>query len=97
MNKLQRNVLLSIFVEKCLGADTQLAAGNCGQNVSQDPFPREEGRPRRDARCPMADMVTVERLRELKRKHPDAKVVSYVNTNADLKAESYICCTSSNA
>jgi len=45
----------------------------------------------------MADMVTVERLRELKRKHPDAKVVSYVNTNADLKAESYICCTSSNA
>ena len=53
--------------------------------------------PRRDARCPMADMVTVERLRELKRKHPDAKVVSYVNTNADLKAESYICCTSSNA
>ncbi|MCK4353119.1 quinolinate synthase NadA [candidate division WOR-3 bacterium] len=53
--------------------------------------------PRKDAGCPMADMVTVAELRELKAKHPDAIVVSYVNTNADVKAESDVCCTSANA
>jgi len=45
----------------------------------------------------MADMITREDLRALKVKHPDAKVVSYVNTNADVKAESDVCCTSANA
>jgi len=53
--------------------------------------------PRNEAGCPMADMITVEEVRELKEKYPDAEVVSYVNTNADVKAESDVCCTSANA
>ena len=53
--------------------------------------------PRDDAGCPMADMITRDDLIELKRKFPDAVVCSYVNTNADVKAESDVCCTSSNA
>jgi len=53
--------------------------------------------PRLDAGCPMADMITVEELRWLKEEHPDAKVVTYVNSGADIKAESDACCTSSNA
>lgn len=53
--------------------------------------------PRADAGCPMADMVTAEGLRSLKQQHPDATVVTYVNSSAAVKAESDICCTSSNA
>jgi len=53
--------------------------------------------PAEDACCPMAQMITAEQLRLAKSKHPDAAVVCYVNTTAEVKAESDICCTSSNA
>lgn len=53
--------------------------------------------PRADAGCPMADMVTADGLKALKEQHPDATVVTYVNSSAAVKAESDICCTSSNA
>ena len=53
--------------------------------------------PRLDAGCPMADMVSVEALRELKASLPGVPVVTYVNSSAAVKAESDICCTSANA
>lgn len=53
--------------------------------------------PAADANCPMAEMITAGELRVLKERFPDAAVVCYVNTSAGVKAESDICCTSSNA
>jgi quinolinate synthase len=52
--------------------------------------------PDRDSGCPMADMINESQLVNLKKEHPDAVVVCYVNTSAAVKALSDICCTSSN-
>ncbi len=53
--------------------------------------------PEPESRCPMAAMANVESLELLKSKHPEAAIVSYVNTTSEVKAVSDICCTSSNA
>ena len=53
--------------------------------------------PAPDACCPMADMISADELRFAKSRHPKAAVVCYVNTTAEVKSESDICCTSSNS
>lgn len=53
--------------------------------------------PDANAGCSLADSITAEQLRAWKAEHPGAVVVSYVNTTAEVKAETDICCTSSNA
>jgi len=53
--------------------------------------------PEVEAGCPMADMINGRELRAWKAQHPGLPVVCYVNTSAEVKAESDICCTSSNA
>ncbi|MDD5217467.1 MAG: quinolinate synthase NadA [Candidatus Omnitrophica bacterium] len=47
--------------------------------------------------CALADMATSDQIKAAKKKYPGALVVSYVNTSADVKAESHFCCTSANA
>lgn len=47
--------------------------------------------------CPMADMVYIPDVRRLRKQHPGARVVCYVNTSAAVKAECDVCCTSANA
>ncbi len=49
------------------------------------------------AGCSLSDAITGEDVRQLKEKHPGIPVVTYVNTSAEVKAESDVCCTSSNA
>jgi quinolinate synthase len=53
--------------------------------------------PDAEAGCPMADLITAPELRDWKARYPGRPVVCYVNTTAEVKAESDICCTSSNA
>ena len=53
--------------------------------------------PAKDACCPMAEMITADELNIVKSRYPEAAVVCYVNTTAEVKAVSDICCTSSNA
>ena len=50
-----------------------------------------------NAGCPMANMLSAEDLKKLKTEHPNAVVVGYVNTSAEVKAELDYCCTSTNA
>jgi len=50
-----------------------------------------------EAKCPMAMMADAEGLRKLKKEHPDAVVISYINSSAEVKAESDVICTSANA
>ena len=52
--------------------------------------------PEMNAGCSMANMASADAVREMKKKHPDAGVVSYVNSTAEVKAESDACCTSAN-
>jgi quinolinate synthase len=49
------------------------------------------------AGCSLADSITAQQVREWKAEHPGAAVVAYVNTSAEVKAESDVCCTSANA
>ncbi|NLN38125.1 MAG: quinolinate synthase NadA [Smithella sp.] len=53
--------------------------------------------PRLDAGCPLADAATAESVRQMREKHPDALFVTYINSSAEVKAISDVCCTSSNA
>lgn len=53
--------------------------------------------PSNNTTCPMADMALVDRLKDLMDKHPKAKIVSYINSNLDIKALSDVCVTSSSA
>ena len=50
-----------------------------------------------DAGCPMADMITLNQLKAFKQNYPGSPVVCYVNSSVEVKAESDVCCTSSNA
>ncbi|MDD4875952.1 MAG: quinolinate synthase NadA [Dehalococcoidales bacterium] len=50
-----------------------------------------------NAGCPLADCITIDKLTEWKQRYPQASVVSYINSSAEIKAESYTCCTSANS
>ncbi len=96
------------FVGDSLGLSQQAAATNadvivfCGVHFMAETAKIVSPRklvliPDPNAGCPMANMVTVRELREAKKQHPGAVVVTYVNSSAAVKAESDVCCTSANA
>lgn len=49
------------------------------------------------AGCPMADMLNAEQVKEIRKRYPEIPFVTYVNSTADVKAESTVCCTSANS
>lgn len=53
--------------------------------------------PSSDAKCPMAGMANGKKLRAMKKKYPDSTVITYINSSAEVKAESDVVCTSANA
>ncbi len=53
--------------------------------------------PRIDASCPLAEMITAEDVKNIRKQYPEYSIVTYVNSTAEIKAESDICCTSANA
>lgn len=53
--------------------------------------------PVQEAGCPLADMVSIEQIEEMRKLHPKAQVCCYINTSAEVKSVSDVCCTSSNA
>ena len=53
--------------------------------------------PDNNAGCPMADTITSNDVKKLRSEHPEAQVLAYVNTSAEVKAECDMCCTSANA
>ena len=53
--------------------------------------------PDMQAGCSLAESITAEDIRKLKKKYPNVPIVTYVNTSADVKSETDICCTSANA
>ncbi len=83
----QTNAKVIVFCGVHFMAET--AAILCPDKIVLMPDPQ--------AGCPMANMITVRELRELRKQYPDATVVTYVNSSAAIKAESDYCCTSSNA
>ena len=53
--------------------------------------------PKLESGCLMADMINLKQIKEFKAKYPNTPVVCYINSTAEVKAESDICCTSANA
>lgn len=89
------------FAEKATGLDADLLVV-CGVTFMAETVKllnpqRTVLIPDLEAGCSLAESITAEDVRELKRKHPGVPVVCYVNTTAAVKAESDICCTSANA
>lgn len=52
--------------------------------------------PRKDAGCPMADMIAAEDMKNIRKQYPEAPIITYVNSTAEVKALSTVCCTSAN-
>lgn len=92
----------SFYLSKIAASDERKTIVFCGVN-----FMAESAKilsphktvllPEVDAGCPMAQMINGEQLKEFKEQNRDAAVVCYINSYADVKAQSDVCCTSSNA